>query len=466
MSAKARPYVLFAGARTDTAHLEQLMEIHRCYIASVRHWLGKKDSAGWSKRLRLLCWEDESYYKLGEGPRKCLSDLPVCRAQLAKATALRGRTKSGTIALVQKINMWMAFGGAGILAFWCTPDTGDDRTCLRFFTEPLPYDAIVGAGEKLFDILARLANTEGRPMLDMDRLGGGNGDAVKLHFNPLIKKAAIEANVGCAVLAPYGAFTSPAETAWDILKSRVSKMPPPGAPRFDEFGHQVLGPTTWAEFRGMIKVVVDDFNSNPALIRSCIYRRGLGEEFDRRWGATELYKSVEEKVKPYNLVKHSFRPQLIMREDKPAPTRARSASYARWWCGHCVDPRMVPQTRPPGPAGPCGADGYENTCRMCGTGKTKKHPEGTLLLCDGEGCTAAWHTKCLGLPAVPAGTWFCPCCKHAPGRAVMPRWPPAPKAAKAAAKKPAPVALESDVEEADESEDEFVRVGDGADEER
>ena len=127
---------------------------------------------------------------------------------------------------------------------------------------------------------------------------------------------------------------------------------------------------------------------------------------------------------------------------------------------------MVPQTRPPGPAGPCGADGYENTCRMCGTGKTKKHPEGTLLLCDGEGCTAAWHTKCLGLPAVPAGTWFCPCCKHAPGRAVMPRWPPAPKAAKAAAKKPAPVALESDVEEADESEDEFVRVGDGDDEER
>jgi transposase len=50
MSAKARPYVLFAGARTDTAHLEQLMEIHRCYIASVRHWLGKKDSAGWSAR--------------------------------------------------------------------------------------------------------------------------------------------------------------------------------------------------------------------------------------------------------------------------------------------------------------------------------------------------------------------------------------------------------------------------------
>ena len=92
MSAKARPYVLFAGARTDTAHLQQLMEIHRCYIASVRHWLGKKDSAGWSKRLRLLCWEDESYYKLGEGPRQCLSDLPVCRAQLAKATALRGRS--------------------------------------------------------------------------------------------------------------------------------------------------------------------------------------------------------------------------------------------------------------------------------------------------------------------------------------------------------------------------------------
>ena len=109
-------------------HSERSMEFGSCWSTCGRRrryiFL-----PGWSKRLRLLCWEDESYYKLGERPRQCLSDLPVCRAQLAKPTALRGRTKSGTIKQVQKINMWMVFGGAGILAFWCTPDTGVGRFC-------------------------------------------------------------------------------------------------------------------------------------------------------------------------------------------------------------------------------------------------------------------------------------------------------------------------------------------------
>jgi hypothetical protein len=438
--------------------LSQLMEIHRCYIASVRKFLGAKNSAGWSQRLRLLNWEDESYYKIGEGPRQCFSDLPVFRAQIPVPTALRGRSKSGAMKLMQKINMWMVFGGAGIIALWCTPDTGDDVTCLRFFTEPLPYDAVVGAGEKVFDILARLGNGQGRPMLDMDRLGGGNGDAIKLHFNPLIKLAAMNADVGCAVLAPYGAFTNPCETVWDIIKARIAKHPPPGPPRFDEFGHQVLGPTTWAEFKVIIKTVVEEFNANQALVRSCIYRRGLGAEFDRRWSDTELYKGVEGNVKPYDLVKHSFKPQMVVRSDEPGKTRARCASYARWWTAHArLDKRMVPKSRAPGPAGRCGADGYENTCRMCGTGTTKKHAAGTLRLCDQENCTGAWHTKCLGLSAVPFGRWVCPSCTHAPGKETMPKWPKTTRSSKKTPEKATPVELESDVDEADDSEDDYVR---------
>ena len=76
-------------------------------------------------------------------------------------------------------------------------------------------------------------------------------------------------------------------------------------------------------------------------------------------------------------------------------------------------------------------------CRACGTGETKAHPVGTLLLCDAENCTAAWHTKCLGLRSVPSGNWECPCCAHAPGKKCMPQWPPVPKRSAKSGKKPA-----------------------------
>ncbi|CEM06842.1 unnamed protein product [Vitrella brassicaformis CCMP3155] len=48
-------------------------------------------------------------------------------------------------------------------------------------------------------------------------------------------------------------------------------------------------------------------------------------------------------------------------------------------------------------------------CWECGAGDN----EDQLLLCDNRPCPAAYHTYCLGLPAVPEGEWFCPQCTAA-----------------------------------------------------
>lgn len=46
----------------------------------------------------------------------------------------------------------------------------------------------------------------------------------------------------------------------------------------------------------------------------------------------------------------------------------------------------------------------EAGCRVCGHDDSHD----SMLLCDG--CDGEYHTNCLGVPAVPAGNWFCPRC--------------------------------------------------------
>ncbi|KDO25477.1 hypothetical protein SPRG_09420 [Saprolegnia parasitica CBS 223.65] len=50
----------------------------------------------------------------------------------------------------------------------------------------------------------------------------------------------------------------------------------------------------------------------------------------------------------------------------------------------------------------------EFACMLCGNGDSEE----TLLLCDADNCEAACHTLCLGLPGVPAQSWFCPEHEH------------------------------------------------------
>ncbi|CEM06613.1 unnamed protein product [Vitrella brassicaformis CCMP3155] len=47
-------------------------------------------------------------------------------------------------------------------------------------------------------------------------------------------------------------------------------------------------------------------------------------------------------------------------------------------------------------------------CWKCGKGDNEKF----LLLCDNRRCSAAYHTYCINLTAVPEGQWFCPECRH------------------------------------------------------
>lgn len=50
-----------------------------------------------------------------------------------------------------------------------------------------------------------------------------------------------------------------------------------------------------------------------------------------------------------------------------------------------------------------------NPCPVC---NSTDHEE-VLLLCDG--CDACYHTYCIGLDSIPAGSWFCMECEHALG---------------------------------------------------
>ncbi|CAM9760324.1 unnamed protein product, partial [Discosporangium mesarthrocarpum] len=38
------------------------------------------------------------------------------------------------------------------------------------------------------------------------------------------------------------------------------------------------------------------------------------------------------------------------------------------------------------------------------------YEEGDLLCCDGEGCDALYHMKCVYIKYLPQGDWFCPRC--------------------------------------------------------
>ncbi|EQC34333.1 hypothetical protein, variant [Saprolegnia diclina VS20] len=50
----------------------------------------------------------------------------------------------------------------------------------------------------------------------------------------------------------------------------------------------------------------------------------------------------------------------------------------------------------------------EFACMLCGNGDSEE----SLLLCDADNCEVACHTLCLGLPGVPAQSWFCPEHEH------------------------------------------------------
>eukprot|EP00472_Partenskyella_glossopodia_P003730 CAMPEP_0197520596 /NCGR_PEP_ID=MMETSP1318-20131121/5939_1 /TAXON_ID=552666 /ORGANISM="Partenskyella glossopodia, Strain RCC365" /LENGTH=440 /DNA_ID=CAMNT_0043072253 /DNA_START=340 /DNA_END=1659 /DNA_ORIENTATION=- len=61
-----------------------------------------------------------------------------------------------------------------------------------------------------------------------------------------------------------------------------------------------------------------------------------------------------------------------------------------------------PEEEPEAPAGG-EAEQYEGDdfCMVCGDG-------GTLIVCDFEACKKVYHPACVGLEAVPSGTWICP----------------------------------------------------------
>ena len=210
----------------------------------------------------------------------------------------------------------------------------------------------------------------------------------------------------------------------------------------------------------MAREVVLELNANKAFLRQAVYRRGLGEEFVSRYKDTPEFKAAEPRVVAYDIMALARRPLLVEHSGAPPKTRARAASYARWWYAHArLGKRMLPTTPPPGPAGPCGRDGSENTCRLCGKGKTKGNTSGDLLCCsvgwaDGDGCPSAWHTTCLGLSGVPSGDWACPCCAYAPRNPCMPRWPAVVRAKKSAPSAPAHNFLAESADDSDKSEDE------------
>lgn len=67
-------------------------------------------------------------------------------------------------------------------------------------------------------------------------------------------------------------------------------------------------------------------------------------------------------------------------------------------------------------------------CQACGGDDEEEGNE--ILLCDGEGCSAAFHMMCLEKPLamVPEGNWLCPACCAAQGCAQTEpsaRWAPA-----------------------------------------
>lgn len=430
------------------------MLLHLNHLASLHQFLGDKKSKGYRGRLRRVMFMDESYYKTGELFRQVLSDVPHHRDQRKPGKPGRGRGADGKMVSCQKINMWAVINSEKCWALKCTFDTGDDQSCVEFFCQPLPWDATLGAGEEVFDIVA---NATEKPIMLIDRLGGGGVGALssaKQHFNPRIKRAANYAGVGLKLLNVHGGYVNAIEIFWHVLKKRVSTAAPPGPPRFDNFGNRIRGPSSWDEFKVMVRQEVEKMNKNPALFRSFVHRRGLGSEFHARWRDTAEYKEALPQVEPYDIVKVAFRPNLVQHSAEPPKTRHRAASYAKWWLANArCDKRMVPKTPPPGPAGPRGADGWENTCRLCGTGCTERRPW-PLLCCEVDGCNSAWHAKCLGLPGVPPGRWECPCCELAPGKKCHPRWPTVTRVSKKSAKPPKPGQFLTDTDEDSDADDE------------
>ena len=69
-------------------------------------------------------------------------------------------------------------------------------------------------------------------------------------------------------------------------------------------------------------------------------------------------------------------------------------------------------------------------CRVCALSTG----EAGLLLCEGRGCGAEWHWRCLGLRGVPRGTWLCPDCSPGSGTASASASASASAVAKAATK--------------------------------
>jgi len=392
-----------------------------CHFASLQHFLGTKGSKGYMARLRRLFWQDESGFELGAVRTQAISDRPVYRVQAKRGKALKGFGRGGKRVYTQRVSVWGAMNIDGFIAFSCTTNFGTDEVCLKWFTEPLPYDAPIGAGKKFFELVKEAARSGETPIVFVDRLGAGGRakeNAIACHANPLIVNAAHAAGVGWRFLPAEGAKCSPIELAWDAWKARLLSRPPPGPPRFDQFNLQIMGPQSWDDFKVMCRAVVEEMNATPGLFRSFVHRHGLGETAEKRYGQTAEYQAALKAAKPYDIVKLALQSGANEHDCSVPKTSARAQGYARWWLANSLAGK-VPKSPPPGPVStPSMRGGFlsENKCRCCGIGKGRDGggAENELVVCDK--CPSAWHRDCLKTFKVTAVDWACPCCHYAPRR--------------------------------------------------
>lgn len=102
--------------------------------------------------------------------------------------------------------------------------------------------------------------------------------------------------------------------------------------------------------------------------------------------------------------------------EKAAGAAKKKAEAAKPVSRSAKVPYNPPASRQLAPAAPALPD---IVCRTC---KDGHEPDGNaILLCDGPGCSAAYHMACLSEPLarVPEGDWLCPSCDKPPPRAEL-----------------------------------------------
>ena len=141
-------------------------------------------------------------------------------------------------------------------------------------------------------------------------------------------------------------------------------------------------------------------NENGSTKQDILYKSPSGMKFWGRAAVERFLLQAEERHWP-----RAKQPRPAV----PAGAMGRETAEAG---GH--DPHEVL------PSGlPVAASGIEivpsdAVCEACGDGDDEAGNE--ILLCDGEGCEAAFHLQCLpvALTQVPLGDWFCPACAGPP----------------------------------------------------